>query len=130
MKLLAPFPSTQKQFDLLRLLEQELAELGVQDVRLMKSGFVLATIPATVESAEVPPIAFLAHVDTAPAFNGTGVKPIVHRNYDGMPIVLPDDPTQVLLPTENPYLAQKRVMTSLLQVAQPCSAPMIRLVSR
>ncbi len=55
----------------------------------------------------MPTIAFLAHVDTAPAFSATGVKPIVHRNYDGGDIVLPDDPGIVLSPEQFPYLATK-----------------------
>ena len=101
----ASVPSTAKQFDLLRLLRQELEELGAADVRLTDQGFVLASVPAT--AAGVPRIAFLAHVDTAPAFSGTGVKPIVHRGYTGKPIVLPDDPSQVLSPAVNPYLGQK-----------------------
>ena len=84
-------PSTSKQFDLLRLLVDELREIGAQDVTLTDYGAVLATIPATVTN-QAPTIAFLAHVDTAPAFNATGVKPIVHRNYAGGDIVLPDDP--------------------------------------
>ncbi|MDQ5851875.1 MAG: peptidase T, partial [Chloroflexota bacterium] len=100
-------PSTARQLDLLNLLKQELEDIGAHDVRLTGNGFVIATIPATVEAVEVPRVAFLAHVDTAPAFNGTGVKPIVHRNYDGSPIVLPDAPSQVLSPEVNPYLQQK-----------------------
>ena len=74
-----PRPAPAKQFDLLNLLVDELAEIGAQDVRLTDYGAVLATIPATV-ATDAPTIAFLAHVDTAPQFNGTGVKPIVHRN--------------------------------------------------
>ena len=78
----ATSPSTKKQYDLLNLLVDELKAMGAQDVRLTDYGVVLATIPATTRS-DVPTIALLAHVDTAPAFNGTGVKPIVHRNYGG-----------------------------------------------
>lgn len=99
-------PSTEIQFDLLRLLVEELQAIGAQDVRLTDYGAVLATIPANVDN-DVPTIGFLAHVDTAPAFNAAGVKPIVHRNYDGGDIVLPDDPEQVLSPSTSPYLAQK-----------------------
>src|SRR5262245_47104475 len=84
----ATSPSTKKQYDLLNLLVEELKEIGVEDVRLTDYGAVLATIPATVPT-EAPTIAFLAHVDTAPQFSGTGVKPIVHRNYQGGDIVLP-----------------------------------------
>lgn len=100
-------PSTAKQLDLLRLLEAELNELGASDVRLTDYGCVLATIPATPGHERAPVVAFLAHVDTAPQFSGTGVKPLVHRNYNGAPIVLPDDPSQVLDPAQLPYLAQK-----------------------
>jgi tripeptide aminopeptidase len=64
-------------------------------------------VPATLTDRPVPRVAFLAHADTAPAFSGTGVKPIVHRRYAGAPIVLPDDPTQVLSPEINPYLGKK-----------------------
>ena len=99
-------PSTRKQFDLLHLLHQELRQLGASDVRVTDDGFVLATIPATVEG-NPPRVAFLAHVDTTPQFNGTGVHPIVHHAFDGKPIVLPDDPSQVLDPSAFPYLAQK-----------------------
>ena len=99
-------PSTAIQFDLLNLLVEELTEIGAQEVTLTDYGAVLATIPATVETG-APVIGFLAHVDTAPAYHASGVKPIVHRNYDGGEIVLPDDPTQVLSPRQSPYLATK-----------------------
>ena len=69
-------------------------------------GAVLATLPATVETS-APVIGFLAHVDTSPAFKASDVKPIVHRNYDGSDIVLPDDPSQVLSPKKMPYLGAK-----------------------
>ena len=99
-------PSTEKQYDLLRLLVDELKSIGAQDVRLTDYGAVLATIRATVKTS-LPTIALLAHVDTAPQFNATGVKPIVHRSYAGGDIVLPDDPSVVLSPKQFPYLATK-----------------------
>lgn len=99
-------PSTEKQYDLLRPLAAELQELGAQDVQLTDYGAVIATIPATVQT-DAPAIGFLAHVDTAPQFSGTGVKPIVHRNYDGSDIVLPDDPSRVLSPKNLPYLTER-----------------------
>jgi tripeptide aminopeptidase len=101
-------PSTQKQYDLLNLLVEELKEIGAQDVTLTDYGAVLATIPATTKSkAKAPTIALLAHVDTAPQFSGTGVKPIIHRNYDGKDIALPDDKSKVLSPKDLPYLGKK-----------------------
>ena len=102
----ATTPSTEKQYDLLRPLADELREMGAQEVTITEYGAVLATIPATV-AKRVPAVAFLAHVDTAPQFNATGVEPIVHRNYDGGDIVLPDDPAQVLSPANLPYLTKK-----------------------
>ena len=99
-------PSMAIQYDLLNLLVEELTGIGAQDVVLTDYGAVIATIPATVPHV-VPAVAFLAHVDTAPGFNATGVKPIVHRSYTGSDIVLPDDPSAVLSPTEWSYLASK-----------------------
>ncbi|THD71794.1 peptidase T [Thalassobius vesicularis] len=98
-------PSTDIQFDILRLLQAELTEIGAADVQLTDYGVVLATIPAT---AAGPAIGLLAHVDTAPQFNATGVKPRVIRGYNGGDITYPDDPALVLSPTEYPYLAQKQ----------------------
>ncbi len=99
-------PSTEKQYDLLRLLERELKEMGAADVTLLPYGTLVATIPTTVET-NAPTIAFCAHVDTTPQFTGRGVKPIIHRAWDGSDIVLPDNPTQVLSARELPYLASR-----------------------
>lgn len=98
-------PSTAIQFDMLHLLERELTEIGASDVRLTDYGVVLATLPAT---AAGPVIGFLAHVDTAPQFNASGVKPRVIRGYNGGAITFPDNPDLVLSPEEFPYLAEKR----------------------
>lgn len=100
-------PSTSQQLDLLRLLESELKMLGAEDVVLTDYGCVFATIPATVAAEDIPTVALLAHVDTAPGFNATSVKPIVHRNYGGGQIVLPDDPDQVLTTKNSPALEGK-----------------------
>jgi tripeptide aminopeptidase len=100
-------PTTEKQYDLLRLLQSELAAMGAQEITLTPYGALLATIPSTV-AHDVPVIGLCAHVDTAPQFTGTGVKPIVHRDWDGSDIVLPDDPTQVLSGAKFPYLAARK----------------------
>lgn len=99
-------PSTERQFDLLRLLEKELAGIGAHDIVLTPYGALLATIPPNVPHA-VPTIALCAHVDTSQQFNGFSVKPLVHRNWQGGDIVLPDDPAQVLSGAKFPYLAGK-----------------------
>ena len=121
-------PSTAIQFDLLNLLVDELKEIGAQEVTLTDYGAVLATLPATVET-RAPVVGFLAHVDTAPAFHASGVKPIVHRTYDGGDIVLPDDPTQVISPAASPYLASKVGKISLPPAARRCWAPTTKPVS-
>src|ERR1700716_4114916 len=99
------YPSTAKQLDLLRHLVDELKALGLQDAAIDEHGYVMATIPATTPKANVPVIGFIAHVDTSPEMPGAGVKPIVHRGYDGADIVLPDDPSAVLRLADNPRLA-------------------------
>ncbi len=97
------FPSTPGQWDLLRLLESELREIGASDVVLNASGYVLATVPATSAKASVPRMAWCGHVDTATNLPGAA-KPIVHRAYDGRPITLPDDPSQRLDVDTTPHL--------------------------
>lgn len=97
-------PSTPGQWDLLRLLERELRELGAQEVTIDAHGYVLATIPATVPHP-TPVIAWFAHVDTATNLPGAA-QPIVHRAYDGRRITLPDDPTQVLTVEDTPFLRE------------------------
>jgi len=101
------YPSTEKQLDLLRLLVDELHALGLADAAMDEHGYVMATIPATSPKADVPVIGFIAHVDTSPEMSGAGVKPIIHRDYQGQDIVLPDDPTAVLRPAEIPYLKER-----------------------
>ena len=99
-------PSTEKQKDLSNILAEELKQLGLDDAHTDDWGYVYATIPSTAEK-KVPVICFCAHIDTAPDCSGTDVKPIVHKNYQGQDIVLPDDETQVLRTSEYPYLATK-----------------------
>ena len=97
------FPSTEKQKELSRLLAAELKQLGVADAHMDEWGYVYATIPSNTDK-KVPVICFCAHVDTAPDCSGTDIKPIVHKNYQGQDIVLPDDPAQVLKMSDYPYL--------------------------
>lgn len=98
------YPSTDKQKDLGRVLVMELREMGIQDAHLDEFGYVYATIPATSGKENVPVICFCSHMDTSPDVSGKEVKPIVHRNYQGQDLVLPDDPTQVIRATEHPHL--------------------------
>jgi tripeptide aminopeptidase len=97
------YPTTEKQKDLSKILADELKQMGIADAHMDEWGYVYATIPSTTDK-KVPVICFCAHVDTAPDCSGTHVKPIVHKNYQGLNIVLPDDATLVLRMEEYPYL--------------------------
>jgi tripeptide aminopeptidase len=99
-------PSTEKQKDLSRILVQELLAIGISDAELDEHGYVYATIPATTDK-DVPVLCFCSHVDTAPDCSGKGVKPILHKSYDGSDIALPDDASVVITTKEHPYLLQR-----------------------
>lgn len=96
-------PSTEKQKDLSRVLVAELQAMGIQDAELDEFGYVYATVPANTDK-KVPVICFCSHVDTAPDCSGKDVKPLVHRNYQGQDLVLPDDPSVVIRMSEHPDL--------------------------
>ncbi|MES2112063.1 MAG: peptidase T [Bacteroidota bacterium] len=96
-------PSTEKQKDLGRMLVYELLAMGVTDAHLDDFGYVYATIPSNTNK-KVPVVCFCSHMDTAPDCSGTGVKPIVHHNYQGHDIILPDDESQVIKLSEHPDL--------------------------
>jgi tripeptide aminopeptidase len=98
-------PTTEKQKDLSKLLAEELKQIGIADAHMDEYGYVYATIPSNTDK-NVPVICFCAHVDTAPDASGTNVKPILHENYDGNDIVLPDDSSQVISPSVYPYLGE------------------------
>lgn len=99
-------PSTLKQKDLSALLVQQLQQMGIVDAHLDDFGYVYATIPANSEK-NVPTICFCSHVDTSPDCSGTNVKPMIHRNYQGQDLVLPDDVTQIIRLSEHPDLAHQ-----------------------
>lgn len=79
--------------------------MGVGDASVDDHGVLMATVPATTSRRDVPTVGFIAHVDTSPEMPGDNVKPIVHRQYDGRDLVLPDDPVSVLRLADNPSLA-------------------------
>lgn len=96
-------PSTEKQKNLGKVLVEELLELGITDAHLDDFGYVYATIPSNTEK-KVPVICFCSHMDTSPDCSGTNVKPIIHANYQGEDLVLPDDNSIVLKMSEHPDL--------------------------
>jgi len=101
------FPSSMKQKDLAKVLVEELKILGIADAEMDQWGYVFGTVHSNSENKNLPTICFCSHMDTAPDCSGTNVKPIVHRNYDGMPITLPDDETQIITTEKHSYLKSK-----------------------
>jgi tripeptide aminopeptidase len=99
-------PSTEKQKNLSRILVEELKAIGIADAELDAHGYVYATIPATSDK-KVPVLCFCSHVDTSPDCSGTNVKPIVHANYQGQDLVLPDDPTIIIRKQDHEDLAHQ-----------------------
>src|ERR1041385_8306855 len=98
-------PSTRKQLNLANLLAKELSALGAENVRVSEFGIVYATIPGNLtDNSKVPVVGFIAHMDTSPAVSGENVNPIIHKNYQGGDIVLPNDKTQVITVEKNPVL--------------------------
>lgn len=100
------FPSTEKQLNLAKVLKQELEDLGLEDVKITKWGYVLATLK-TNQKKDVPTIALISHLDTAPDVSGKNVNPKIHENYNGSDIILSDDKKYILKVSENPYLKEK-----------------------
>ena len=100
------YPSTEKQKNLGQILVDELKSMGISDATLDSFGYVYASIPGN-SPKQVPVICFCAHMDTAPDCSGKNVKPIVHKNYSGADIVLPDDPSQIISTNDHPYLKER-----------------------
>ncbi|MBX3164016.1 MAG: peptidase T [Bacteroidetes bacterium] len=99
-------PSTEKQKNLSRLLVQELKQMGINDAELDEHGYVYATIESN-STKNVPVICFCSHVDTSPDCTGENVNPVIHKNYDGKDLVLPNDKTQIIKFAEHPALAEQ-----------------------
>jgi tripeptide aminopeptidase len=101
-------PTTAKQKDLGNLLVQELLAMGIADAEIDEHGYVYGSIPASA-GCEAEPVIFLcAHMDTSPDASGTGVKPLVHKNYECKDFALPDDPTVILSPSTDPALLHQK----------------------
>ncbi len=99
-------PSTMKQKDLAKVLLKELLDMGIKDAEMDQFGYIYATIPSNTDK-KVPVICYCSHMDTSPDSSGKDVKPIIHRNYDGSDIVLPDDNSQVISPEDHPDLKEQ-----------------------
>ena len=99
-------PSTEKQKDLALLLVKELHDVGIANAHTNEYGYVYAHLESNV-SDEIPAICFCAHMDTSPDCSGFGVKPIIHENYQGKDIILPDDPSVFIRLNEHPDLQEQ-----------------------
>lgn len=97
------FPSTEKQKNLGKLLVEELQKMGMKNAEMDEYGYVYAELPSNTNK-QVPVIFFCAHMDTSPDCSGKNVKPIIHKNYQGGDIILPDDPQQIISPKNHPEL--------------------------
>ncbi len=99
------YPSTERQWDLARILVDELKAVGLEDAAVDEHCYVTATLPATAGLEDVPVVAFIAHMDTYPEVSGENVTPTFHENYQGGDIELPKEGRKILA-AENPYLQQ------------------------
>ncbi len=97
------FPSTEKQKNFSKDIAEELKNMGLEDAHMDEWGYVMATVPSNTQK-NVPAVAFIAHIDTSPAVTGANVNPIIHKNYQGGDITLPNDPSQIIKVSENPEL--------------------------
>lgn len=104
------FPSTEKQWDLAKLLVKELEQIGLEDITLDENCYVMATLPSNLDY-EVPTIGFVSHIDTSPDFTGANVNPQVHENYDGGDILLNKEQNIVLSPSYFDDLLQYKGQT-------------------
>lgn len=109
-------PSTEKQRNLASLLVEELKSMGAQDVNMDEHAYVYATIPATTTKKDVPVLGFIAHMDTAPAYSGTDVKPQIIKNYDGTDVLLNQENGLTMTVTDFPdllhYIGQDLITTN------------------
>ena len=91
------FPSTEKQWNLAKILVEELKQIGMKEIDLDKNCYIMATLPSNIEY-QVPTIGFIAHMDTSPDFTGANVKPQIIENYQGNDIVLNKEKNIILSP--------------------------------
>lgn len=96
-------PSTEKQKDLGKVLVEELTAMGIKDAAMDEHGYIYATLPSNT-SKKVPTICFCSHMDTSPDCSGTNVNPVIHKNFQGTDLVLPNDNSQVIKFAEHPAL--------------------------
>ena len=135
-------PSTQRQFDLARMLVEELQALGVEDAAVDEHCYVYGTLPPTPGCEDRPALGLIAHMDTAPDASGENVRPVLHQDYDGRDVTLPATGA-VMRVKDFPFLASMKgetlittdgstllgaddkagVAEIMTAVERPCSSP-------
>lgn len=107
-------PSSEIQWDLAKVIVEDLKALGMEDITLDENCYIMATLPANCDE-DIPAIGFIAHMDTAPSYNGRGVKPRIVENYNGEDIVLNSEENVVLSPKDfahmKNYVGQDLIVT-------------------
>lgn len=107
-------PSSELQWNLAKIIVKDLEEIGLVNISLDKNGYIMGTLPSNTEK-NIPTIGFIAHMDTAPSFNGKEVKPRIIDNYDGNDIVLNSDLNIVMAVKDFPelkkYVNQRLIVT-------------------
>ncbi len=107
-------PSTEIQWDLAKIIVKDLEKIGLVDISLDENGYIMGTLPKNTDK-EIPTIGFIAHMDTAPSFNGTDVKPRIIENYTGENIILNKDLDIIMdtkdFPELKNYVGQDLIVT-------------------
>lgn len=108
-------PSSESQWDLAKVIVKDLKELGLKDISLDENCYIMATLPANTDNENVPTIGFISHMDTAPSYNGVGIKPRIVENYNGEDIVLNKEENVILSPKDfhhlTNYIGQDLIVT-------------------
>lgn len=107
-------PSSEIQWNLAKIIVKDLEEIGLVDISLDENGYIMGTLPSNTQK-DIPTIGFIAHMDTAPSFNGNDIKPRIIDNYDGNDIILNSDlnisMTVKDFPELKKYVNQKLIVT-------------------
>ena len=108
-------PSSESQWDLAKVIVEDLKELGLKDISLDENCYIMATLPANTDNRNVPVIGFISHMDTAPSYNGVGIKPRIVENYNGEDIILNKEDNVILSPKDfhhlTNYIGQDLIVT-------------------
>lgn len=97
-------PSSDSQWNLAKIIVEDLEKIGLEDITLDENCYIMATLPRNCKDKNIPTIGFIAHMDTAPSYNGVGIKPRIVENYDGKDIILNSEENIILSPNDFGHL--------------------------